>query len=151
MQSGLLNTYQHPISNRAWVAWALSALLFAAYVLLYFGPVPALGLRFDLLQRVAEVVGQALGLPAILRTKWILYGSAYTLAMVAGGVFVLRRHGNRRNQQVRTITVVAVQVLFAFMLPIVLQAFGRKEYYFSYFWPLKIEYFYPSVILDHRS
>jgi polyferredoxin len=39
-------------------------------------------------------------------------------------------------------------VVFAFLLPIVLQVFGRKEYYFSYFWPLKIEYFYPSVILQ---
>ena len=147
MQSGLVNTYLHSVSNRSWVAWALSALLFAAYVLLYFGPLPALGLRFDLLQRAAEVAGQALGLPVLLHTKWVLYGSAYTLAMVAGGAFVLQRHGNSRYQRVRTITVVAVQVLFAFMLPMVLQIFGRKEYYFSYFWPLKIEYLYPSVIL----
>jgi ferredoxin-type protein NapH len=44
--------------------------------------------------------------------------------------------------------VVGVQVVFAFLLPIVLQVLGRKEYYFSYFWPLKIEYFYPSVILQ---
>jgi len=148
MQAGLLNTYQHPLSNRSWLAWSLSVLLFAAYILLYFGPLPALGLRFDLLQRLAEVAGQALGLPVVLHSKWILYGSVYTLAMIAGGAVVLRRHGNSRYQRVRTITVVGVQLLFAFMLPIVLQVFGRKEYYFSYFWPLKIEYFYPSVILE---
>jgi len=148
MQSGLVNTYQHTVSNRAWIAWVLSALLFAAYVLLYFGPLPSLGLRFDLLQRLAEAAGQSLGLPVVLHSKWILYGTLYTLAMITGGAFVLRRHGNSRYQRVRTITVVSVQVLFAFMLPIVLQVFGRKEYYFSYFWPLKIEYFYPSVILD---
>ena len=58
MQAGLMNTYQHPASNRSWLAWALSALLFAAYILLYFGPLPALGLRFDLLQRAAEVRGR---------------------------------------------------------------------------------------------
>src|SRR6185295_15341510 len=40
------------------------------------------------------------------------------------------------------------QVLLAFALPIVMKVFGRQEYYFSYFWPLKIEYFYPSVILQ---
>ena len=139
MQAGLMNTYQQPMSSRLWPAWVLSALLFAAYVLLYFGPLPALGLRFDLLQRVAEVAGQALGLPVVLHSKWILYGTVYTLAMIAGGAFVLRRHGNSRYQRVRTVTVVAVQVLFAFMLPIVLQVFGRKDYYFSYFWPLKID------------
>ena len=148
MQAGLINTYQHPASNRSWVAWALSALLFASYVLLYFGSVPALGLHFDLLQRVAERAGAALGLPTVLHSKWLLYGTAYTLAMVVGGIYFLRRHGNSRYQQVRTLSVVSVQVVMAFLLPIVLQVFGRKEYYFSYFWPLKIEYFYPSVILQ---
>ena len=117
MQAGLLNTYQHPASNRSWLAWSLSALLFAAYILLYFGPIPALGLRFDLLQRAAEVAGAALGLPAVLHSKWILYGTVYTLAMIVGGAFVLRRHGNSRYQRVRTITVVAVQVVFAFVAP----------------------------------
>jgi polyferredoxin len=67
--------------------------------------------------------------------------------MLAGGAYFLRRHGNSRYQRIRTVTVVAVQVLFAFALPWVLEVFGRQEYYFSYFWPLKIEYFYPSVIL----
>ena len=61
---------------------------------------------------------------------------------------MLRRHGNSPYQRVRTITVVSVQVVFAFFLPIVLQVFGQHEYYFTYFWPLKIEYFYPSVILQ---
>ncbi|HXK11471.1 MAG TPA: 4Fe-4S dicluster-binding protein [Vicinamibacteria bacterium] len=149
MQSGLMNTYEHPVSNRSWVAWALSALLFGAYVLLYFGPVPALGLRFDLLQRAAEALGAALSLPAVLRSKWILYGTVYTLAMIAGGAFFLRRHGNTPYQRLRTASVVGVQVVFAFLLPIVLQVFGHQEYYFTYFWPLKIEYFYPSVILAH--
>jgi ferredoxin-type protein NapH len=148
MQSGLMNTCQHPASNRSWLAWALSAALFLAYVLLYFGPIPALGLRFDVFQRTAEVAGAALRLPAVLHSKWVLYGTVYTLAMILGGAFVLRRHGNSPYQRVRTITVVFVQVLFAYFLPIVLQVLGQHEYYFTYFWPLKIEYFYPSVILQ---
>jgi polyferredoxin len=149
MQAGLLHTYRLPASNRSWVAWTLSAVLVAAYLLLYFGPIPALGLRFDLLQAAAEAIGGALGLPPALRSKWLLYGTVYTLAMVAGGLYFLRRHGNTRYQRVRTLSVVSAQVLLAFALPIVLQVFGRHEYYFSYFWPLKIEYFYPSVILQH--
>jgi ferredoxin-type protein NapH len=149
MQAGLMSTYQQPASNRSWLAWALSALLFASYILLYFGPLPALGLHVDLFQTVAERLGRAFALPPVLHSKWILYGAVYTLAMIAGGAYVLRRHGNSRYQRIRTLTVVAVQVLLAFLLPIVLQVFGRKEYYFSYFWPLKIEYFYPSVILQH--
>jgi polyferredoxin len=94
----------------------------------------------DLFQRAAEALG--------LKSKWTLYGLLYTLAMVAGGLYVLRRHGNSPYQRARTLCVVAVQVVFAFALPLVMQVFGRREYYFSYFWPLKIEYLYPAVILQ---
>jgi polyferredoxin len=67
--------------------------------------------------------------------------------MIRGGVFFLRRHGNSRYERVRTLCVLSVQVVFAFALPLVLKVFEKQEYYFSYFWPLKIDYFYPSVIL----
>ncbi len=144
-----MSTYRHPASNRSWLAWSLSAVLVLAYLLLYLGPIPALGLRFDVLQAAAESLGSALGLPKAFQSKWLLYGSVYTLAMIAGGAFFLRRHGSSRYQVVRTSSVVAVQVVLAFALPLVLQVFGRHEYYFSYFWPLKIEYLYPSVILQH--
>jgi len=140
MQAGLLDTYQKPASSRQPIAWLLSALLLVAYVLLYFGSIPWLGIRVDVFEAAAKAVG--------LGSKWTLYGLLYTIAMVAGGIYVLRRHGNSRYQRVRTLTVVAVQVVFAFALPLVMKVFGREEYYFSYFWPLKIEYFYPSVILQ---
>jgi polyferredoxin len=44
--------------------------------------------------------------------------------------------------------VVLVQVVLAFALPLVMQVFLKREHYFSYFWPLKIEYLYPSYILQ---
>jgi polyferredoxin len=141
LQAGLIHTYRQPASNRSALAWGLSFLLFAAYVLLYFGGNPQRGFAADPVEDWARALG--------LDGKWTLYGLVYTLAMVVGGACVLRRHGNSPYQRVRTITVVVVQVVFAFATPIVLKVFGRHEYYFSYFWPLKIEYFYPSVILQH--
>jgi len=36
-----------------------------------------------------------------------------------------------------------------FALPVVMTVLGKPEYYFSYFWPLKIEYLYPHVILQY--
>jgi ferredoxin-type protein NapH len=140
MQAGLMNTYHHAISGRKSVAWFLSFLLSGFYLLLYFGPVPRLGLHFDLIQTAAEALH--------LGSKWTLYGLLYTLAMVVGGAFFLRRHGNSRYERIRTVCVVLVQVVLAFALPLVMKVFSRQEYYFSYFWPLKIEYFYPSVILS---
>jgi polyferredoxin len=131
MQAGLLSTYRDPAGNRQPVAWLLSAVLVSFYVILYFT---------EVLQPIAEGAG--------LQSKWTLYGLLYTVAMVAGGIVVLRRHGNSRYQRIRTLSVVVVQVVFAFALPLVMTVFGRQEHYFSYFWPLKIEYLYPSYILQ---
>ena len=131
MQAGLLDTYHADVRRRGWTAWALAALLSGAYVVVYFT---------DWLEAPARAAG--------LGSKWTLYGLVYTLAMVAGGAYFLRRHGNSRYHRVRTVVVVAVQVVLAFALPLVMTVLGRREYYFSYFWPLKIEYFYPEVILQ---
>ena len=131
MQAGLLATYQSPIRNRQWPAWVLSAALVASYLTLYFT---------DVLEAPARALG--------VGSKWTLYGLVYSLAMVAGGAFFLRRHGNSRYQRIRTGSVIFFQVVLAFALPTVMKVFGHQEYYFSYFWPLKIDYFYPQYILQ---
>jgi ferredoxin-type protein NapH len=141
MQAGLMNTYQSPTQNRSILAWLLSALLTVTYLLLYLGPIPSLGLRVDVFQAGAHALG--------LASKWTLYGLLYTIAMIAGGAYFLRRHGrNSPYQKVRTTVVVLVQVVFGFSVPLVMNVFGRHEHYFSYFWPLKIEYLYPSTIVQ---
>ncbi len=149
MQAGLLHTYHNAPGNRSWPAWALSALLFAAYALLYFGAIPALGLRFDPLQASAESIGAALG-PAA--------GAAQQVDPVRCRLHAARcwraapsscaATATAATSRVRTITVVLVQVLLAFALAAGARGLRPEEYYFSYFWPLKIEYLYPSVILQ---
>jgi polyferredoxin len=138
MQAGLLDTYRRPLSSRQPIAWAVSVLLTAFYLLLYFGPIPRLGIEIDVFQVLAEKVG--------LASKWTLYGLLYTLGMVVGGAYVLRRHGNSPYQRVRTIVVVLVQIVLGFSVPLVLKVFGQPEHYFSYFWPLKMDYLYPSFV-----
>ena len=130
MQAGLLDTYHHPVQSRRWPAWLLSAVLVAVYLVLYFT---------DVLEAPARALR--------LGSKWTLYGLVYSLAMVVGGAFFLRRHGNSRYQRIRTASVIFFQVVLAFALPVVMTVLGRQEYYFSYFWPLKIEYFFPDYIL----
>jgi ferredoxin-type protein NapH len=140
MQSGLLTTYRNPASNRSALAWGLSALLVVSYLLLYFGPLPQFGIRADVFQALAEALH--------LSSKWTLYGLLYTVAMMAGGAHFLRKQGrNSPYQRVRTGVVVLVQIVFGFATPLVLKVFGQQEHYFSYFWPLKIEYLYPSTVI----
>ncbi len=87
-------------------------------------------------------VSKALG----LGSKWTLYGLLYTIAIVAGGVFVIRRYRHNRYQVVRTIVVMATQVVLAFSVPLILVFFHQPEYYFSYLWPLKLDYGTPGYL-----
>ena len=140
MQAGLMDTYRNPARNRSLFAWSLSGLLVVAYLLLYFGPMPRLGIHIDVFEALARAVH--------LSSKWTLYGILYTLAMLVGGLYFLRKQGkNSPYQRVRTTVVVLVQVVLAFALPLVMKLFGQQEYYFSYFWPLKLDYFLPGYIL----
>lgn len=81
--------------------------------------------------------------------RWFLYGGLYTLLVVLMGIRFYRRWKHDRYQKVRTLSVMAVQTVLAFLLPGMLLYFNAKEFYFSYFWPLKLDYFLPSTFTDY--
>lgn len=91
-----------------------------------------------------DVAGRALG----LQNKWFFYAALYTLAIVGFGIPFLIRKLKDRYQVLRTLSVMFFQVVLAFVLPFLVMLAGQKEYYFSYFWPLKYEYFQPSTIFN---
>jgi polyferredoxin len=119
------------LKKRGLLAWLLAAALTAFYLLLYFT---------ESLTPLARAAG--------LDGKWTLYGLLYTLAVTAGGVHVIRKYRHNRYQVVRTAVVIAVQVVLAFSVPQVLKFLHQPEYYFSYFWPLKLEYLHPGYIFS---
>lgn len=128
-QNGLMTTYRQGWRSRGALAFVAGGLLLAFYLLLYF-------------TQWFEPVARALHLP----NKWYLYGALYCVAMTGGAVYYLRRHGNSRYNRARIGVNLAVQYLLAFLLPLLMTVMGSHEYYFSYLWPLKIEYLYPSTI-----
>ena len=119
----------HDITNRGVTAWSVSLLLFAFYIVLYFTEwfTPLAGALH-------------------LGSKWTLYGTLYTLAIVIGGIFMMRRYGHNRYQAIRTLSVMLVQVLLAYSLPQLLAFLHQPEFYFSYLWPLKLDYLTPGYI-----
>ncbi len=119
--------------NRGIFAWALFALLLTFYLLLYY-------------TEIFTVFARTLWSGA---DKWTLYGALYTLAVIIGGVFVLRKNRRSPYQVRRTLTIIGVQLCFAFFIPMWMRMFTGKDFYFSYLWPLKIEYFYPSTIFQY--
>ncbi len=82
-----------------------------------------------------------------LGDKWWLYGILYTAVMIVFGTLFMYRRRRDRHQVIRTASVMAVQIVLALSIPLAMKLFGAREFYFSYFWPLKIEYFYPETIL----
>lgn len=122
----------HDVKNRGFTAWIVAAALLTFYILLYFTEV------------FTSFAVDTLGLPH----KWTLYGLLYTIAVGGGGAYVILKYRHNAYQIVRTTVVIAVQVIFAFSIPLILDVMENPAYYFSYLWPLDIKNFYPSTIAD---
>ena len=140
MQEGLLKTYQEPWRNQSALAWGVSALLLGFYLLLYLPGSYYVPNFPDKLSPISD----ALHLPS----KWYLYSLLYSLGMLVGGWFMLKKHGNSRYHRIRTVVLVAVQILLGFSLPLVLNFMGKPEYYLSYMWPLSYDKLFPSTLKD---
>lgn len=130
-KAGTAHWLLHDVKNRGVTAWLLSGLLTAFYLVLYFT---------EWLTPVAQALG--------MEGKWMLYGTLYTLAVTAGGVYVIRKYRHNRYQVVRTAVVIFIQATFAYSIPYLLKFLHQPEYYFSYFWPLKMDYLTPSYIFS---
>lgn len=131
IREGKLNWLVHDLTHRGITAWILTAVLTGFYLLLYFS---------SSLDAVARSFG--------LGSKWTLYGVLYSIAIIAGGIYVIRKYRHNNYQIVRTCVVMLVQVVFAFSIPQLLKFFHQPEYYMSYFWPLKFDYMNPRVIFN---
>lgn len=132
MQIGLLRTYTRGLSTRRAAGWIVALSLLAFYSLMYWTSV------FD---GVAASIG--------LGSRWTIYSILYTSAILIGGIFFLRRHGNSRYQRLRTLSLMFVQTIIAFTIPLIMEMFEFRGFIFSLFWPLKIEYFYPENIFAY--
>ncbi|MBK7928062.1 MAG: hypothetical protein IPJ98_11420 [Bryobacterales bacterium] len=100
IKAGNAHWLLHDVKNRGITAWLLSALLTAFYLVLYFT---------EWFTPPARAIG--------LDSKWTLYGLLYTLAVTAGGLWVIRKYRHNRYQIVRTSVVIFVQATFAFSIP----------------------------------
>jgi polyferredoxin len=79
-------------------------------------------------------------------SQWFMYGTFYTLAILVMGVRFIGKYRNSRYQVIRTISVMFFQLGFAYLIPAFLEKLNQPEFYFSYFWPLKYSYFFPSDV-----
>jgi ferredoxin-type protein NapH len=128
-----------PATNRGMPAWIIGILLTGFYIILYWFP--------SLIENWIRLVDP---FSYTLRSKpadqWFLYGTFYTAAVLLMGVRMLVKYRHSRYQIIRTCSVMFFQLGFAFLIPALLVYLNKPEFYFSYFWPLKYEYLFPSKI-----
>ncbi|MCC7439624.1 MAG: 4Fe-4S binding protein [Armatimonadetes bacterium] len=122
---------------RGSVGWMLAIVITGFYVLLYWFPETLEGLI-----RMMDPLSYTLrGQPS---DQWFMYGTFYTLAIVVMGYRAILKYRHNRYQMIRTASVMFFQLFFAFLIPALLVMFQQKEFYFTYFWPLKYYYLFPS-------
>ncbi len=134
-------------NNRVWFSgatargmagWMMAIVFTGFYVILYWSPS-----QFEQLIRGVDPLSFWLrGLPA---DQWFLYGFFYTLAVLVMGARMLIKYRDNRYQIFRTISVMFFQLGFAFLIPQLMVLLNEPEFYFSYFWPLKYDYLWPST------
>ncbi len=123
---------------RGMAGWMMAIVFTGFYIILYWSPS-----QFEQLIRAIDPLSFWLrGGPA---DQWFLYGLFYTLAVLVMGARMVIKYRDNRYQIFRTFSVMFFQLGFAFLLPHLMVLLNEPEFYFSYFWPLKYDYLWPST------
>ena len=127
------------MTNKGAIAWIFAIALTGFYIIIYWFPFMLEGLIrvFDPLSILLS------GKPA---DQWFMYGLFYTLAVVTMGIRFIAKNRSSRYHIIRTFSVMFFQLGFAFLVPMFLKKLNEPEFYFSYFWPLKYSYLFPSDV-----
>ncbi len=134
--------YFKSISSKGLWGWVLGIVMTLFYVALYWFP-QYLGLvkegdnqgviaLFDPLSKLLS------GNPA---SQWFLYGTLYTLAILAFGIKFIWKYRHNRYEILRTISVMFFQLSFAFIIPEILVRLNQPYYDLKNVWPLNYDLF----------
>ena len=131
------------MTRRGTLGWIAGIILTGFYVCLYFWP-KYLGLGADGAKNTGFValfdpLSQFLkGEPA---SQWFLYGTLYTVAILAMGIKFILKYRHSKYHIVRTISVMFFQLGFAFLLPEILLRLNYPYNDFKNMWPLNYYFF----------
>ncbi|WP_026450361.1 4Fe-4S binding protein [Aequorivita capsosiphonis] len=130
------------LTSKGFWAWIMGISLTLFYILLYWFP-QYLGLVQD---------GDNKGLVALFdpfskllnggpASQWFVYGTLYTLAIVAFGVKFIMKYRHNKYEKLRTFSVMFFQLGFAFLIPELMQRLNSETFSLPYYdlkniWPL---------------
>jgi len=127
------------LSARGLWGWLLGIFITGFYIILYFFP-EYMGLVNDGenggIIALFDPLSKALSGNAA--SQWFVYGTLYTVAILAFGVKFMWKYRHNRYEIIRTISVMFFQTAFAFLIPeIMARLNGKLPYYdLKNIWPL---------------
>lgn len=134
--------YFKSLTSRGFWAWVLGIGLTLFYVVLYWfpqylgltanGPNTGIIALFDPLSQVLN------GGPA---SQWFVYGTLYTLAILAFGIKFILKYRHNKYEKIRTYSVMFFQLGFAFLIAELMQRLNSDTFSLPYYdlkniWPL---------------
>jgi polyferredoxin len=134
--------YFKSLTSRGFWAWVLGIVMTLFYVILYWFPQylgqVENGANTGVIS-LFDPLSQALnGNPA---SQWFLYGTLYTLAILAFGIKFIWKYRHSRHEVIRTFSVMFFQLSFAFVIPEILVRLNQPYYDFKNIWPLNYDLF----------
>ena len=146
--------YFKSMTNRGVLGWITGIVLTGFYILLYWYP---------------ELLGQSsgdqanTGIVALFdplsmffkgkpASQWFVYGTLYTIAILALGIKFLYKYRHSRYHFIRTISVIISQLFLAYLIPEILEGlnFGSGDNYYGKdlknIWPLNVYFTDPSSL-----
>jgi len=135
------------LTNQGVLAWIAGIVVTGFYVLLYFYP-KYLGLGADGaansgLVRMFDPLSFLL--KGTAASQWFVYGTLYTVAILALGIKFIWKYRHNKYQIVRTLSVMFFQLGFAFLIPELLEGLNPDKAYFAKdiknMWPLNYYFF----------
>ncbi|NRD21758.1 4Fe-4S binding protein [Winogradskyella litoriviva] len=128
------------ISSRGIWGWIVGIILTTFYIVLYFFP-KYLGLGSDG-EANSGLIGLFDPLSQLLggrnASQWFVYGTLYTVAILAFGYKFILKYRHNRYQQLRTVSVMFFQLGFAFLIPEFMYVMNNDLPYYDLksIWPL---------------
>ena len=129
------------ISSRGVWGWVLGLVLTGFYIVLYFYP-KFLGLGQGVDGANSGLISLFDPLSQLLSgrdaSQWFVYGTLYTLAILAFGYKFILKYRHNRYQQIRTFSVMFFQLGFAFLIPEFMYVMNNDLPYYDLksVWPL---------------
>lgn len=145
------------LTNRGVLGWSTGIVLTLFYVLLYWFP-SYIGLGLEGAENSGLVVmfdGLSQFFKGQAASQWFVYGTLYTLAILALGIKFMYKYRHNRYQLIRTVVVIVAQLFLAYLIPEILEGLNTERPYFAKdiknMWPLNYYFFEPWHLDNMRN